>query len=279
VSPAETETAIERILVAVDGSASTASVLRTAAELASALGAELHALFVEDAELIRLAGYPFPLEVGSLSARVRPLDPEQVRRSLRAEAAGLRRQLEALARRYPMSWELRIARGLVASEVTAAASGADLVILGRIGRSMGRRATGSTVRAVINGTTTPTFILHLETRLDMPVLVLYTSSDTGRKALRLGRRVADTRGVPVRVLALAEDLQAAARLRAEAARLTGEDAEGCGALALPTPVRVVHRVAMAGDGPLVIPCEGPRLTGEALHEIVDQVRNPVFLVR
>ena len=55
-----------RILVALDGSAHVLAALQAASEMAARMKSELVGLFVEDINLVRLAGLPFPRELGIL---------------------------------------------------------------------------------------------------------------------------------------------------------------------------------------------------------------------
>ena len=69
----ELEPVIRRILVAVDASTHSLAALEAASVLAEVLNAELVGIFVEDINLLRLAGLPFAREVRYQSALDRPL--------------------------------------------------------------------------------------------------------------------------------------------------------------------------------------------------------------
>ena len=49
-----------RIVVAIDGTPTSLAALEATGELASAWGAELVGLFVEDTNLLRMASLPYP---------------------------------------------------------------------------------------------------------------------------------------------------------------------------------------------------------------------------
>ena len=68
------ELVIRRILVALDASRHSLAALEAAAELAARLKAELVGLFVEDIDLLRLAGLPFAREIRYPSAIIQQLD-------------------------------------------------------------------------------------------------------------------------------------------------------------------------------------------------------------
>ena len=80
------ELAIRRILVALDGSYHSLAALEAAAELAASLEAELHGLFVEDVNLLRVAGSPVAREVCYPFSRTTRPNQRTMERQLRAQA-------------------------------------------------------------------------------------------------------------------------------------------------------------------------------------------------
>jgi hypothetical protein len=90
------------------------------AQLARHARAELLALFIEDAELLRFAALPIAAEVGFPSAALRSLDRAAVERALRAQAQALRDALAAALDPAAHAWSFRVARASPASAVEAA---------------------------------------------------------------------------------------------------------------------------------------------------------------
>ena len=68
MNESEPNLAIRRILIALDASTHSLAALHAAAEMAANMQAELIGLFVEDENLLHLAGLPFAQEVRSSSA-------------------------------------------------------------------------------------------------------------------------------------------------------------------------------------------------------------------
>ena len=99
MSANEPELPIRQIIVALDASSSSRALLEAAAELAARLQTELVGLFIEDANLVNLAGSPFFREVSHFSATARPLSSEQLERQLRGQANQIRRALTEIAAR------------------------------------------------------------------------------------------------------------------------------------------------------------------------------------
>ncbi len=119
---------LRRILLALDSNEDEAA-LSAAAALAEALRASLNGLFVEDSELLRLAGLPFIQEV--TTAVVRRLEQSQLERDLRVQAERLRRSIERFARERRLVWSFSVVRGALLTAAMSAAREADLYVLGR----------------------------------------------------------------------------------------------------------------------------------------------------
>jgi hypothetical protein len=140
-----------RVVVGLDTSRESLAAAAAAAEVAAALDAELAALFVEDAELLRLAAAPLATVVDRLSARSRPLLAAEIEHELRAASARARADLERLLAGRALRWSFRVARGGVAAELLAAAADRDPVVLGRVGAGGAGQGLGRTARAVAAG--------------------------------------------------------------------------------------------------------------------------------
>jgi len=184
-----TETlAIRRVLVALDASPPSLHALERGVELAVTLEAELAGIFVEDLNLLRLAGLPFASEVGPLGVR-RALGDEEMRRALRAQAARARSALVASADPRRLRWSFRIERGPVGPTLGAAALATDLMALG-----VGRRAASAVLvhlaRAVLTCVAGPVLFLPGGETARPSVLVWYEASAAGGRALELGAQLA-----------------------------------------------------------------------------------------
>ena len=90
------------------------------ARLAQELQAELLGLFIEDVELLRLAAFPFAVEVGFPSASRRAIDVGALERQMRTQARALEHALAAVLGPAPAGWSFRVERATPASAVEAA---------------------------------------------------------------------------------------------------------------------------------------------------------------
>ncbi|MGD9788492.1 MAG: hypothetical protein AB7U30_11140 [Sulfuricellaceae bacterium] len=128
--PAE-RTAAVRILVALDGAEAALEALSTASFLASRLQAELHGLYVEDIDLLRLAGLPFARTVGHASARPQPFDFASLERAFRQQAERMRTLMEEMADRERLAWSFQVARGRLMDAMMGQSGSADLLVFCR----------------------------------------------------------------------------------------------------------------------------------------------------
>ncbi len=109
-------------------------LLRAAAGAATRMNSELTGLFIEDSDLLKLAGMPFACEVCFPSATRRELNTQQLERTLRSLAEEARRSLEALARHSALRSSFRVARGSLLAELLASVSETDVVVAGTLSR-------------------------------------------------------------------------------------------------------------------------------------------------
>lgn len=190
-----------RILVALDASATSLDALAAAAALAARFGgAELEGLFVEDQDLIRLAGLPFAdLQRGPVGARV-PVDREAAESALRALAFRAREALSRIAAGRRLTWSFRVVRGSIAPQVLAAAEGADLLVLGAAGHArQGRAGLGATARSAAASAPSSVLIIARGDGVGERVLLVDDGSPLAARAADIARRLAPP-GQPPAVL-------------------------------------------------------------------------------
>ncbi len=278
----ELEPTIRRILVALDASLHSLAALEAASELADALKAELVGIFVEDVNLLRLAGLPFAREVGYLAGVDRPLDSLIMERALRIQAEEARRTLAGVARRRQIRWSFRVVRGQVATELLSAAQDADLLALGRASWALTRRVRlGATAREVVTQALRPVLMLQHGHAICAPVQLVYEDSPAARRALATAAQMASMTGGHLRVMVVAEGPEVAQRLqeevdgRLQAQRIGGHYRQ----LVQPSAEELAQALRMAGGGTLIISADNPLLESEGMPALFDAIDCLVFLVR
>lgn len=212
---------IGRILVALDASANSREALTTAVNLAATLRAELHGVFVEDINLLRLAELPFAREIQFADTGLHQLEMESLQRRLRARAAILRHEVEELSGEHKLTSTFSVIRGPVEKELLAAALETDMLAVGRLGHSLlNRMRMGSTARAVTARAASAVLLVKSDVAAG-PIIALFDGSATGLRALRLAAELAE-QGGDLCVLLWASDEEEAFERREFAAQLLDE---------------------------------------------------------
>ena len=169
--------AFRRVLVVIEPCAQSLPLFERAATLAERMQAELVALFVEDVNLINLAGLPFTSEIDFRSGQVRALDSMRMSRALRGQAEQTRRALARVGLQRQIRTSLRIVRGHFMTEAISASSDMDICFILRSG---GSRLSGAEAASMIAGR-----------RIDAhrPIWVLYDGSPAAVRALALAKQL------------------------------------------------------------------------------------------
>ena len=126
---------VARVVVALDAASENRAAIGAAARLAARWKAQLHGIFVEDDDLIRLAHLPFARQV-TLGGGVEPIDVQQAERQMQVFAERARRDLASSAQRHGVAWSFEIVRGSAMGELTESAG--DLLVVGTTTRPIGR---------------------------------------------------------------------------------------------------------------------------------------------
>jgi nucleotide-binding universal stress UspA family protein len=244
--------------------------------------AELIGLFVEDENLLHLAGLPFAQEVRSPSAESKPMSSDKMQKELKLQASQARRALKSAAERVNAQWSFRVVRGQVTASVLAAALDADLLAIGRVSRPLSSRSRlGSTARAVSIETKRSVLLMPPSSDLDYPVLVTYDGSEGAKQALRAAARLARSGGDKLNVLLLADSLEAIEPLQNEVTEWLDERGLAAGFHWLPqaTVAGLVEMVQSAESCVLVLGGENPLVEAAAIQDLLDATDCPVMLVR
>jgi nucleotide-binding universal stress UspA family protein len=283
------EFAPRRILVALDDSRHGLAALEAAAELAACMQAELLALFVEDVNLLRLARLPHQ-HLSFDTGAGQPLDEATVEAHFRTQAALARAALLAAGTRRHVSVSFRVARGLVSAEVLAAASEADLLILGWAGRGLpslaargsdegAARRVGRTARAAAERAPRSVLLWTREPTLQRPVVAVDEGAPRAALTLTAAARLAAALGRSLTVL-VTGDTPEEARARLAAAdewlRARGVEAR---LASTPDPARLRALLRAERGAVLVLAAESPLLADPPTRALVEELGCALLLVR
>lgn len=202
---------VRRIVVAAESSAHGRTAVTAAVALAHRLEAELEGLFIQDVNLMRLAGLPVARLV-----RIRGGKPEggaasEIATELDAESRQIRRALESEAARAGVKASFRVTQGRLDAEFVSAGGLGDLLIVSHAGRGAG---PAPAVLAAMAGSARSVLVLR-----DKPLaairhaLVLYDGSPGGDKALLGAMLLVGESAEGLTVALRAANPEAARRLR------------------------------------------------------------------
>ncbi len=282
MSEPATEFVVRRILIALDTSTQSLAALKAAVTLAAELGADLEGLFVEDANLMRIANLPVARRVLFPSAAEEPLDSSRMERELKALARRAQRSLAAMAENSGIHWTFRVVRGKVPVEILAAASESDLLTVGRSGWSVARRMQlGSTAQNAAMNAPKALLLVKQPLDFDRPVVVLFDGSPLAEQALRAAARFAGAFQSHLTIFILAESPENAKTLMRRATHLLKADeieasfrpVFAAGALQL------ADAIESEAGGLLVLCRQYGRVSENEIQELLRRVGNPVLLVR
>lgn len=138
-----------RILVAVDALDRSADALEAVTRLAAGRFVELAGLFVEDADLLRLAGWPAATETRLFERSAQPIGAAELEAALRAQAAAMQRRLDVLAREIGLPWSFRTVRGHVVQQALSLAGSEDSIVLAGATTCIQLRLRTASLRPVI----------------------------------------------------------------------------------------------------------------------------------
>ena len=274
---------IRHILVAVDASPHSEAALEAAGELAARFDAELLGLFVEDLNVLRLAGLPFTEELGLFSARRRRLSQRDVKRQLRIQARQAQETFAVVIERAGVAGEFHVVHGAVSREILKASQEADIVLLGKVGMSKPQEGRlGSTARRLMAEAPGMTMILQDGARLGAPVVLVYDGSPLAQKALRAALTLLEDEAEPaLTVLTTGGGVKTCRRLREEIeAELAGRPLPvRYRMLSASTAEKVAYRIKMEERGTLVLPAKQTLLENDVLLDLIADLDVPVLLVR
>lgn len=278
-----------RILLALDPSSGTLAAVDAVAALAARLDAEMRGLFVEDINLLRLAGHRDLSALSTLSARPQPLDSGVVERAIRIQIESCRRAIAEAARRQRVRFSFEVRRGRVADEVLALAEDADLVVVGWSSGGVSARpdtpwtTPGSIARIVAAGAARSVLLFRAGAVLTGPVLVAYDGSESGEHALAAALELAlhDRAARRIELALLTSQIPLAETWRQSLSERLASEGVAASFLFLPdSPLEQMGRAARHDHiAILVLGADLPLLEGDGAGRLLDQIGCSILIVR
>lgn len=273
-----------RVLVALDSSTASGATLEIAATLAAASACELSGLFVEDQDLLRLAGLPFAREVQLARAMSRALEPERLLQDLRAQAALARAAMAKQAALHRVSWSFQVAQGRSEEAVLLAAAAGDIIAMARgFGPLAQVGRFGQRVRLIAARAPGPLLLAGepaagITGGRPAAVLLPYDASTAAERMLDIAADLARARREPLEVMLLGDAAERGSEVEARLIAAAGE--RRLPALRLWTPrdrATAQRRLLEADRGLLVLPADAPWFTPGQVEQLLERGRLPIVL--
>lgn len=197
-----------RILVAVDTSAHSQAALKAAVNLAKITKADIHGLFVREEHWKKISRLPSATAINELTGETSSLEEESFEQELKKLQRRLRRQLQYMSLQYKINHSWKTTQGNVTEEILAAARDADLITIGRRGRSfMQQKKLGSTAKAVIQKADKPVLVLKKGLSLNQRITVVYDATPPSQRALKLALALAERNEGRLSILVVSDTQQ------------------------------------------------------------------------
>jgi hypothetical protein len=274
-----------RVVLHLKSGHPSAIALQAAVRVAQAFGSDLESLFVEDEQLFDCAAYGFVREVSLSGQHSRTMSLDAMMRDLHLAAQGVRRQVEAMARKAEVPLRCRVVRDepLRALSIACAETGPWNVV------ALGEPFTGGTgavlkqVLAEVSGSTGLIAVGPKAQRVTGDVVVAVEDTAQLPDMLRAAELLAALEGAQIVLLLVAPDEERLAQMDGEA-RLVVEAREGVriqsAAVARGEAAVIAETLRQLGGGivicqfgGLVVPDEGD------LRPLASVLECPLFLVR
>lgn len=122
---------LNRVVVTANLECYLPSAIELAIAIARSNNSGLHGLFIEDLDLLRVAGLPFSREISLASGQVRILDSQQVTLGFNARSRHFRRSLLRQAEKSSLPWSYSKARGGKLSKALEESINAEFLVIGQ----------------------------------------------------------------------------------------------------------------------------------------------------
>lgn len=273
---------LTRIIVALDAASPSKTLLKTAVELAARLNAELRGIFVEDEDLLRLAGLPFARQFAMTRTGASAFDTQTTERELKLLAARARRAFEEAARRNKIRHSFHVVRGQLSTALAAGAAAGDLVVmLGRSRPLLRYFRTGRPSRAFLLNLDCSVLLVESGVELPRTIFAAFDGSESSVRALRLAERLATASNSSLDVILLVESKDDQVGLSARAREILAGSLTQFWIEAIPAEnfEALCERVHGTNAGLLVLGAGSPSLSSLSREQIIERLDGPVLFVR
>jgi hypothetical protein len=274
-----------RVVLELCSGAANPIAIEAALWIARAFQSEIESLFVEDEQLLHLAGYPFAREISLSGRSSRALTPRDIERHFRFASASFQSEIERRARAMEVPFRPRVVRSEPISALAAACAECGPWNLVAIADPFTSPACPSVKRVfeMVADTTGLLIVGPQARRMSGPIVVGLEESEHLPAMLAAAQRLAAVESKEIDVILIADDehklgeLEPAVRLMLadrEEARVAGtEIARGSLAVVAERLRRLQPGLVLGRFGGLLVPSEGD------LRPLASALECPLLLVR
>ncbi len=268
---------LPRRIVVMLGGHDEAAAMQAAAMLAGATGASLAGLFVEDQELLDLAGLP---QMMTFAGPAGQLTLDRMERAFREEARRCRKIMAELAGHANLSFEFASIRGDRRTLLDTATLEGDIVLCQA---SLGGPAAGEVIASARRSARAAAGVALIGPLARLgpgPVVAIDDGDACGRETVALAARLAARRRVPMVVLVLAEHRKSAEAISARAHTIAGHTDFNARILPSDDATRLAEELAEIQPCCVVGDLEGrPFGNDQAVAGLARAARAPLILLR
>ncbi len=271
-----------RIFAAFHPSTTSRLAIEAAVDLAFRLRAELNAMFIEDADLLNLADYPFHREIGLHGKVARASERQLIENEQRAFARQAERHLAETAKRQRVRWSFTTSRERIEDQIKKIGSTVDLLIVESSSRPIGRvmqLETSARMLAKLAGGSV--LMIHPTQRLAGSVHAIVQSTDEATRVTTAAAELAERFEGTLAIHLVAVDETVRNNLDAIVKDHLGGVAEPgiIEAVAAIDRRELARILELSRGGMLVLSADTPLLTDDAVWNEIAKSPCAVLLVR
>lgn len=272
---------LRKILVAVDTSAHSRAALEAAATLAKITEANIHGIFVQEEHWSKVSRLPSVKTVNELTGKSQSLEKDTIEKQVGRLKKRLYRQLKFISQRKEIDHSWETASGLVEEKILEAAKEADLITIGRRGRSFLRhKRLGSTAKAIIQQADKPILVLQKGLRLGTAITCIYDTTEESQRSLKLALSLTEKNDSRLFVLVIQNETDISSERDKSVEQMVDHTHVPVSITTMRQPSigKFIHIVNRQKPGLLVIPKSQPYLQNDSLETTLEYLNCPVLMV-
>ena len=180
---------IRKVAVAFDPACASPALLHAASEFAGWLGADLEALIIDDADILRLTRLPFGRIVEPLSGKSMMFDDAAIRSRRAGPLARSRAVLRELSQRYRLACSVRELPGVALSAAAGESTAELLVVASFHAKFGGDRTIDQDALEIASRSTGSVLLVSAFPLLTRRIAVVSDESPAGLRAVAIARRL------------------------------------------------------------------------------------------